>query len=147
MEVNNKEASIEEIKRSLSDYNAEMLKDITAYVLKTYVVDKGINFENISENVPATVSQNEVQNEPSMNSFRELVSWMKNKYDFPELDLFTADAGGVFIRLNGSKQEIKSSERPVENTKEKPVIKNTELSPKKSFDENPHRFKNLERDD
>jgi hypothetical protein len=154
----NKEPSIEELRNSLSKLNNEVVKDITSYVLKTYVIDKGVNFENITyenkttEQQPASSSAgNDIllsSASQNFSTFTELMADIKSKYSFPELSLFSVENGSVFLNINGNKQEIKIQAQSYDATPRNVPPKKNETQPgnKNSNDENPHRFRNLEMD-
>jgi len=142
---NNPFTDVENIMDSIKNLDNESLKETLALLIKVYVLDKGIEYEeNAFDDTDDSEKFSIKTNSDQTKSFAELIFNLKQKYNFPELNNFIIENQNVFLQLNGNKYLI--SDNNINDKKEKnPQIKkdvqiNNILKP------SPERFKNIEMD-
>lgn len=142
-------ADIDNIVASIQQFDRNTLEDTLAYLLKTYVIDNGVQFNGVIHEGEINNSANEMkaQSTASVDTFAALITDLKNKKSFPELELFTVENGKVYIELDGSKKLIIANKANIKNNKDqqKTEVKNVaeNSDTQKSM---PGRFGNLEMD-
>jgi hypothetical protein len=141
---------LENINKSIENLDIETLKQTLSFLIKVYVLEKGIGYEgnildNIDDSQIAAVKSVSSSNSEKINSFSELIIEFKKSYAFNELNNFVVENGKVYFLLNGRKQLISNeSTTPIENKNVQSVSiqQNADTSQKSS----PERFKNIEMD-
>jgi len=153
-----KNNSAESIALAINSFDKEMLVDTLSYLIKLYVIDKGVGykggvtepgFNSASSNVGApAISQ-------QSSSFAELIRLAKSGNNMRELDLFEVEGERVYIRLNDRRHLINSSGRGMINEGAVNTFADKINTPPKiepnnndssGSSESPERFRNLELD-
>ena len=140
--------TLEDIAKSIDHLDKETLKETLAYILKLYIIDKGIEYDGeVIDNIEQTQCYEDINNQKNISHFTDLIDKLKKEYSFLELNNFLIENGSVFIKLDGKKYLI--SEKNIKKTKDA-SIKSTEAYEKlktTSYKSSPDRFKNLEMDE
>ena len=133
--------TLKNITKSIDHLDKKTLKEILAYILKIYIIDKEIEYEgivndNIEQNQDNTTT--DLLNIKSHN-FVDLIYELKSKYSIPELDCFLIEDDKVYIQLDGKRHLLsKKNSKESFGLKKKPDLNLPKTSPE--------RFKNLEMD-
>lgn len=145
-ENNNDYKTIENLLNSIEHFDKDMLKETLAYVLKVYVLDKGLQYDgDIKDNISKT---NYNINQFSKNkTFIDLITGIKRNYSFKELENFIIEGDKVYFQINNTKhlitkKENKDSTQTPSDPFEKKTKNENNIKPNLSHD----RFKNLEID-
>lgn len=118
---------IENLVKVINTMEINTLKETLAYLLKIYVIDRGLSYEGIQDIKSDTHKAGNTQ-----PSFTEVIRDLKNRYSMKELHNFLIEGDHVFISLKGKKYRL-TEEGPVENS---PETKNADISrDKKSTDD------------
>ncbi|MDY6969460.1 MAG: hypothetical protein SVR08_12520 [Spirochaetota bacterium] len=144
--------TIEDILKSIDFMDIETLRETIAYIIKIYIIDKGISYDgNISDSVGQDVySESPLSAMPEKTPiFFELIQELKNKYTVPELNMFTIENQNVFINIEGRNHLIsnKVNNRTVQSISHLEEVKKADSNPDEDFNQPntlPGRFKNLE---
>jgi hypothetical protein len=143
--------NLEDVVQSLEFLDHETLKRTLAYIIKIYIIDKGISYNGQVETSISAVDNIQPENQQLRSStFNHLLAELKKTYSFPELDLFEVDETGTYIKLNG-KRELLTNNKAADSLPERPVHSKIPNNIKQPGDnptngEQPARFKNLEMD-
>lgn len=144
--------TIEDILKSIDFMDIETLRETIAYIIKIYIIDKGISYDgNISDSVGQDVySESPLSAMPGKTPiFFELIQELKNKYTAPELNMFTIENQNVFINIEGRNHLIsnKVNNRTDQSISHLEEVKKADSNPDEDFNQPntlPGRFKNLE---
>ena len=139
---------LEDILNSIDHLDKDILKETLAYLLKTYIIDREVEYEGkIYDNIDNNQHNNELPISINYKSptFADLIYEFKNKYAIPEIDLFSIENGKVFIQLDDKKHLISKDSANTSSVSEK-KIKTENASSSNISKTSPERFKNLEMD-
>ncbi len=93
---------VDQIRGALEGYQREELIEILTYVFKTYVVEGG------SPLVTGAGVQLDARSELDGLSFAQLVTWLQQHLDAPELALFEVQGDRVGVRVGGRSVAIEA---------------------------------------
>jgi hypothetical protein len=109
---------IEDLIKAISGMETGILRETLAHLLKIYVIDRGLSYEGIQNQVHSHKTAGESFNQKSP-SFVELIQDLKNRYTMEELHQFSVEGNAVFITIDGNKYQIAQG-NPVKNTNDNP---------------------------
>ena len=139
---------IEDILRSIDFLDNGTLKETLAYIIKIYILDRGVSYDgSVNDNIEQNAYNINEVSSISINSptFTELILELKKKYTIPELNMFTVENEKTFITIEGKKYMI-SHEVNKKSNKIDINIENGDKAVADIQNESPERFKNLEMD-
>jgi hypothetical protein len=93
--------SIGDLTNAIKEMDTDTMRDTLAYLLKLYVIDRGLSFEGIR--AVQTTSRGTEKPQPS---FAELIRELKTRYSIKELDAFSLDGDQVFISVRGENYPV-----------------------------------------
>ena len=96
---------VAEIRQSLDAYPREQLVEILSYVFKEYVVEGAAP-------VAGTTALIDARTELEGLSFAELMTWLQQHLDVPELAQFDVQGGRVSVRAGGRAIAIEAARQP-----------------------------------
>jgi predicted heme/steroid binding protein len=83
------------------------LKETLAYLLKLYVIDRGLSYKGIQGLKPALQETGS-----SSPSFAEIIRELKSRYPLKELESFSIEKDRVYISIQGEKYQITEGNSP-----------------------------------
>ncbi|MBN2532174.1 MAG: hypothetical protein JXB88_04750 [Spirochaetales bacterium] len=109
---------IENLAKAINTMETDMLRETLIYILKIYVIDRGLSYEGIQD-----MGGNSPKAGKGVISFTEIIRDLKNHYSMKELDHFSIEGESVFISIEGKKYQL--TEEIIKNNQE---VNDTELS-------------------
>lgn len=137
--------TVTDILKSINSFDENTLRETLAYIIKVYILDKGISYEGqINETTKQhnTVNSPQIMKSSDYAQFSELIMDLKRVYSFPELNMFSFENDALVIILDGKKHTISKNETA------KQITGTTDIDPnnKQGQSDTTGRFKKLEMD-
>jgi hypothetical protein len=108
------DSNTEAILKAIEHLDVKTLRETLAYLLKVYVIDKGVSYDR---GISAELEDSQAQHTGNLPvTFADLITEIKEQYPMAELKRFSVEDGVVFVTIDGRKfrlSETRSNE-PVE---------------------------------
>lgn len=137
--------TVSDILKSINSFDENTLRETLAYIIKVYILDKGISYEG---QINETRTQNNTVNSPQILKssdyahFSELIMDLKRSYSFPELKMFSLENDALVLTLDGKKHTISKNQTAKQITGTGDIDPNN----KQGQSDTTGRFKKLEMD-
>ncbi len=115
--------TVENILGAIERMDAKTLKDTLAYLLKVYVIDRGLGYEGY-------VTDDTVREQEAPRTFAELVMSLKERFPMEELRLFQVEGQNVFITIDGKRTRISGAKQSGTDTRPDQPVPNVQVQNK-----------------
>jgi hypothetical protein len=137
--------TVSDILKSINSFDENTLRETLAYIIKVYILDKGISYEgqiNETSIQKNNVSPPQIMQSSGSSNFRELIMDLKRTHSFPELKMFSIENDELIFTIDGKKHTISKRETVERITDKRDIDQNN----RQEKSDSAGRFNKLEMD-